>query len=123
MTLPLQEDSCHLSTTKKDSTCHIHENLGMLKGPLAVAAATKWIVCMRVDRRGHQAAVACASWQDVVAWLTCRISRRSHGGGGAVQIPLGYADHLLLLVRRPASPVPTVSTATAGVSSWRANPS
>ena len=32
-----------------------------------------------------------------------------------MQIPLGYADHLLL-VQRPASPVPAVSTATAGVS-------
>ena len=32
-----------------------------------------------------------------------------------MQIPLGYTDHLLLLVWRPASLVPAVST-TAGVS-------
>ena len=67
---------------------------------------------MRVERPGHQAAAGTGS-KDAVARLACRNSIRAHGGGGAVQIPLGCVDQLLLLVRRPASPVPAVSTATA----------
>ena len=70
---------------------------------------------MRVERPGHQAAAGTGS-KDAVARLACRNSSRAQGGGGAEQIWLGYADHLLLLVRRPALPVPAVSTATAGIS-------